>query len=503
MTTNINFPDSPATNDTHYVGGRGWVFVGGRWKSILNTAGSSGSGSSGGIQGDIGPTGPTGPTGPAGVNGTDGPTGPAGPTGATGSAGSGFTYVGQASTMGDRAVGDVVEYNGSSYVAKNAISGYSDWPDQNTTDWGLIASAGTTGATGATGADGASFRVLGSISHMNDLPSPGSSTVGDSYIYTPTGELYTYVGPMEGFNSVGQFTGPKGATGATGATGADGADGAAGTIYSAWLGDWWSSYTYAIGDIVTYNGSSWVSYTGNNTNNPPYEDNDNGMTSLWTLFVAAGATGPTGADGATGPTGPIGADGYVGADGAAGATGPTGPTGATGAAGPTGADSTVAGPTGATGATGTSGVISVSAPITNTGTSTSADLGLDQSLLVITESQVTNLVTDLAAKAPLAYAINAQSGTTYTLALTDTQSLIEITNSSAITVTVPTNSSVAFPIGSSITILQAGAGQITVTPASGVTLNYTPGNKFRAQWSSATLMKRATNSWVLFGDTVV
>jgi hypothetical protein len=80
--------------------------------------------------------------------------------------------------------------------------------------------------------------------------------------------------------------------------------------------------------------------------------------------------------------------------------------------------------------------------------------------------------------------------------------MVEVSNTSAITVTIPTNASVAFPVGSSITILQTNTGQITVSPASGVTLNYTPGNKFRAQWSSATLMKRATDTWVLFGDTV-
>jgi hypothetical protein len=60
------------------------------------------------------------------------------------------------------------------------------------------------------------------------------------------------------------------------------------------------------------------------------------------------------------------------------------------------------GNTGATGAQGPSGVIGVTAPITNSGTSTSAQLGIDQSALALTQSQVTNLTADLAAKAPLA-----------------------------------------------------------------------------------------------------
>jgi hypothetical protein len=98
--------------------------------------------------------------------------------------------------------------------------------------------------------------------------------------------------------------------------------------------------------------------------------------------------------------------------------------------------------------------------------------------------------------------INAQSGTTYTLALADAGKVVEVANASSITLSVPTDASVAFPIGTQITILQTGVGQITVsatTPGT-TTVNYTPGNKTRAQWSSATLIKRAANTWVLIGD---
>lgn len=70
----------------------------------------------------------------------------------------------------------------------------------------------------------------------------------------------------------------------------------------------------------------------------------------------------------------------------------TGPQGATGPAGATGA-------TGATGPQGPSGVIAVTSPITNTGTSTSANIGINQAGLTLAQSQVTNLSTDLAAKA--------------------------------------------------------------------------------------------------------
>jgi hypothetical protein len=86
-----------------------------------------------------------------------------------------------------------------------------------------------------------------------------------------------------------------------------------------------------------------------------------------------------------------------------------------------------------------------------------------------------------------------------TLALVDDGTLIEMNVASGNTITVPTDS-VAFPIGTQITILQTGTGQTTITPASGVTIDRTPGLKLRAQWSSATLIKRGTNSWVAIGD---
>jgi hypothetical protein len=92
----------------------------------------------------------------------------------------------------------------------------------------------------------------------------------------------------------------------------------------------------------------------------------------------------------------------------------------------------------------------------------------------------------------------------HTLVLSDKDKLVEMNSSSANTLTVPLNSSEAFPIGSQINILQTGTGQTTVAPVSGgVTINATPGLKLRARWSSATLIKRAENVWVLAGDVVL
>jgi len=96
-------------------------------------------------------------------------------------------------------------------------------------------------------------------------------------------------------------------------------------------------------------------------------------------------------------------------------------------------------------------------------------------------------------------ATNAQIAS-YTLVLADKGKLVEISNASANTVTVPPNSSVAFPVGSQITVLQTGAGQTTIAAGVGVTVNSTPGLKLRAQWSSVTLIKRLTDTWVVVGD---
>jgi len=88
----------------------------------------------------------------------------------------------------------------------------------------------------------------------------------------------------------------------------------------------------------------------------------------------------------------------------------------------------------------------------------------------------------------------------YTLALTDDGKVVEMDNASGTTLTVPLNSSVAFPTGTTITILQTGAGQTTLAGAVGVTVNATPGLKLRAQYSACVLLKRGTDTWVALGD---
>jgi hypothetical protein len=96
--------------------------------------------------------------------------------------------------------------------------------------------------------------------------------------------------------------------------------------------------------------------------------------------------------------------------------------------------------------------------------------------------------------------IQNQQIASYTLVLTDKDKMVEMSVGSANNLTVPPESSVNFPVGSQITILQTNTGQTTIVAGAGVTVNATPGLKLRARWSSVTLIKRAADTWVALGD---
>lgn len=103
--------------------------------------------------------------------------------------------------------------------------------------------------------------------------------------------------------------------------------------------------------------------------------------------------------------------------------------------------------------------------------------------------------------APLG-AVTQQAGTTYTLALTDAEDMVEFTSSSAVTVTIPTNASVAFDVGSVIHIAQDGTGAVAIQGDGGVTVKKSSAVNatLAGQHSVATVAKVATDTWRLFGD---
>jgi hypothetical protein len=90
--------------------------------------------------------------------------------------------------------------------------------------------------------------------------------------------------------------------------------------------------------------------------------------------------------------------------------------------------------------------------------------------------------------------INFQTGTSYTLALADQEGVVEMNNANPNTLTVPLNATVAFPIGTKISVLQEGAGATTIAAAGGVTVRNV--GALAGQYKTALLFKRATDEWI-------
>jgi hypothetical protein len=101
--------------------------------------------------------------------------------------------------------------------------------------------------------------------------------------------------------------------------------------------------------------------------------------------------------------------------------------------------------------------------------------------------------------------INAQTGTSYTLALSDASNMVTLNNVSPVSLLIPTDASVAFSIGAQILLMQLGTGQVTVSAATPATtsVNGKNGFKISGQYAVVCLVKIAANSWVISGDTSI
>ena len=105
----------------------------------------------------------------------------------------------------------------------------------------------------------------------------------------------------------------------------------------------------------------------------------------------------------------------------------------------------------------------------------------------------------------VAYTLNAQTGTTYTSVLTDSyQVLVTMNNGSANTFKIPTNASVAHPVGTVITLLNIGAGTCTISAVTSGTTTVLSGGAVAAaptvaQYRSAACIKTATDTWYVVG----
>lgn len=307
-----------------------------------------------------------------GTSGPEGEVGPVGPQGLPGEDGApGLNWRGIWSSSASYYVGDGVSYGGSSYRYKGADGG-SSAPGLASSDWDLLAQAGLPGAPGANGSDGADG-------------APGAK-------------------------------GDKGDPGDAGPAGADGASG---------------------GITLTVTNSGASSYTINGASNPTlsfirghrYVINVNAPGHPFWIQTVAGAysaanvynTGVTNNGTAVGTIifevpfnapqlyyvcqfhSTMAGSAIVSNLGPTGAAGPAGPAGPEG---PAGADSTVPGPEGPQ---GPSGVVSVSAPIVNSGTSTSAALSLDSSVAILTSTQT---LTNKTLTSPVLAGATAETWTT-------------------------------------------------------------------------------------------
>lgn len=96
--------------------------------------------------------------------------------------------------------------------------------------------------------------------------------------------------------------------------------------------------------------------------------------------------------------------------------------------------------------------------------------------------------------------VNAQTGTTYTLALGDANFLVTMNNAAANTITVPPNSSVPIPVGTPVYFAQICAGVTTIAAGSGVTIQNASSSTCRARYAQLGCVKIATDTWLLFGD---
>lgn len=100
--------------------------------------------------------------------------------------------------------------------------------------------------------------------------------------------------------------------------------------------------------------------------------------------------------------------------------------------------------------------------------------------------------------------LKEQPDVNYTLTSLDNHSLLKTTNNLPVTINIPLDSLVNFPIGATIIFEQWGLGQVTFNPSVGVTMNSSGGaNKITSQYASAYLRKDSANTWILIGNITV
>lgn len=162
-----------------------------------------------------------------------------------------------------------------------------------------------------------------------------------------------------------------------------------------------------------------------------------------------------------------------------------------------------------TGATGTVTSITAGTGLSGGTITTTGTIAIDSTVATLTGTQtLTNktLTSPTLNDPKINLTINAQTGASYTAILTDNGQIVTTSNGSGNTFSIPTDASVAFPVGTQITVLQVGAGQTTIQAVTSgtTTINSTGATanapKLRVRYSSATCIKLSANNWVVLGD---
>jgi hypothetical protein len=96
--------------------------------------------------------------------------------------------------------------------------------------------------------------------------------------------------------------------------------------------------------------------------------------------------------------------------------------------------------------------------------------------------------------------VNLQTGTTYTPDIEDAYRVTKLTNASPITVTIPPYTDLNYDLNAQLDFYQGGAGQVTFVGGTGVTINTAETLKLRGQYSACSLIKEASNTWIIAGD---
>ncbi|MEO6923736.1 MAG: DNRLRE domain-containing protein [Bryocella sp.] len=257
----------------------------------IGPAGAAGVAGSPGVNGLPGPQGIQGPLGAPGVAG---PAGPAGPAGIMGAPGAGVVYRNAYNAGTTYAANDAVTFNGSTYISLQNSS-VGNQPDVSPAFWSVFAAAGATGPAGPIGSNGSAGPIG---------PQGIQGPVGNS---GPAGSI-GLTGPVGSIGPQG-IQGPDGNTGPAGPAGLPGPQGPPVSFQGAWN----NATTYALGDAVSYSGSSYASLVAGNVGFQPDISNVK-----WALLAQSGATGMMGVMGPSGPIGPTGATGSTGTQGPAG-----------------------------------------------------------------------------------------------------------------------------------------------------------------------------------------